>query len=165
MFENSPYEFSINLSVNDILDNQTVSYIKETLERSRASERVVFELLESEGIENYTEVIAFITDVKRHGAKIAVDDFGTGYSNFEYLMEMKVDYIKIDAAMIKNINRAKNSEIVTETIVDFAKKLGIKTIAEFVHSQEVFEKVRDIGVDYSQGYHFGKPESTLKRTI
>jgi len=76
-----------------------------------------------------------------------------------------VDYIKIDAAMIKNIDRAKNSELVTETIVDFAKKLGIKTIAEFVHSKEVYEKVKAIGVDYSQGYYLGKPESGLKEEI
>lgn len=165
VFENSAYEFSINLSVNDILDSQTAEYLKKKVASSPAAERVVFELLESEGIENYTDVSDFITYVKRYGCKIAVDDFGTGYSNFEYLLEMKVDYIKIDAAMIKNIDRAKNSELVTETIVDFAKKLGIKTIAEFVHSKEVYEKVKAIGVDYSQGYYLGKPESGLKEEI
>lgn len=165
VFEKSPHDFSINLSVNDILDPQTAEYLKKKVASSPASSRVVFELLESEGIENYSDVIDFITYVKQYGCKIAVDDFGTGYSNFEYLLEMKVDYIKIDAAMIKNIDRAKNSELVTETIVDFAKKLGIKTIAEFVHSKEVYEKVKTIGVDYSQGYYFGKPESTLKEEI
>ncbi len=164
-FEKSSCDFSINLSVNDILDTQTAEYLKKTVAASPASDRVVFELLESEGIENYADVSDFINYVKRYGCKIAVDDFGTGYSNFEYLLEMKVDYIKIDAAMIKNIDRVKNSELVTETIVDFAKKLGIKTIAEFVHSKEVYEKVKSIGVDYSQGYYLGKPESTLKEEI
>lgn len=163
--EGNRYDFSINLSVNDILDKETAEYIMHKVADSDNASRIVFELLESEGIENYADVGNFINHVKKYGCKIAVDDFGTGYSNFEYLLEMKVDYIKIDAAMIKNIDRIKNSELVTETIVDFAKKLGIKTIAEFVHSKEVHEKVKTIGVDYSQGYYFGKPESALKEEI
>ena len=165
-FKDTDYEFSINISVDDIKDEITFAQIEQNLRNNPdTAKRAVFELLESEGVENYQEVIRFINMVKGYGAMVAVDDFGTGYSNFEHLLELKVDYIKIDAVMIKNIDKAKNSELVTETIVEFAKKLGIKTIGEFVHSKEVYEKVKDIGVDYSQGYYFGEPQKALKTTI
>ncbi|MCK4795930.1 MAG: EAL domain-containing protein, partial [Spirochaetes bacterium] len=86
------------------------------------------------------------------------DDFGTGYSNFNYILRMNVDYIKIDASLIKNIDTDKSSQIITETIVDFTKKLNIKTIAEFVHSKNVYNKVKKLEIDYSQGFYLGKPE-------
>jgi len=165
-FRDNIYDFSINLSVDDITDESTRRLIESKLSaHPETAKRAVFELLESEGVENYREVIQFITMVKSYGAKVAVDDFGTGYSNFEHLLELQVDYIKIDAVMIKNIDTAKNSELVTETIVEFAKKLGIKTIGEFVHSKDVYEKVKEVGVDYSQGYYFGEPQAALKTTI
>ena len=73
-------------------------------------------------------------------------------------MKLKVDYIKIDASMIKDIDKNINSQMVTETIIDFAKKMNIKTIAEFVHSESVFIVVKNMGIDYAQGYYFGKPQ-------
>lgn len=161
-FKDNDYEFSINISMEDLSNTDTLEFIKKTLqEHNDTAKRVVFELLEYEGIEKNTEVIEFINYVKKFGCKIAIDDFGTGYSNFEYLLALDVDYIKIDATMIKNIDTDKNSEMITETIVEFAKKLHIKTIGEFVHSQKVYEKVKSIGVDYSQGYYLGKPKEDL----
>ncbi len=157
LFEKLPYMVSINLSVDDILDNEIVSLIKTRLFNSNIGERVVFEIIESEGIENFEKVVEFIDEVKKFGCKISIDDFGTGYSNFEYLMKLKVDYIKIDASMIKNIDSNKESLMIIETIVDFAKKLNIKTIGEFVYSKSVFDKVVEVGVDYAQGYYFGEP--------
>ena len=132
--------------------------IIEKLNEYQLKDKIVFELIESEGIENYQEVIEFINEVKKTGAKISIDDFGTGYSNFEYIMKLKVDYIKIDASMIKDIDKNKNSQMVTETIIDFAKKMNVQTIAEFIHSQSVYEVVKELGIDYAQGYYFGKPE-------
>ena len=118
---------------------------------------IVFELLETEGIENYNEVKTFISDIKKFGCKVAIDDFGSGYSNFSHILNLNVDYIKIDASIIKNIVEDKNSEYIAKLIVDFSNRVGVKTIAEFVHSKEVFEKVKDLGVDYSQGYYFSEP--------
>lgn len=160
-FENLNYQFSINLSAQDILDVEINNFIKESVKNYKYSENIVFELTESEGIENFEEVLEFIDSVKREGCKIAIDDFGTGYSNFEYLMKLKVDYIKIDASMIKDIVSDGNSQIVTNTIVDFARKLGIETIGEFVCSKEVYDYIKEIGVDYSQGYYFGKPTDKI----
>jgi diguanylate cyclase (GGDEF)-like protein len=156
-FENSSLQVSINLSVEDILNVSVNKLIIQSLKKYNFKDRIIFEILESEGIENFDKVLEFIKEVKTLGAQISIDDFGTGYSNFEYLMKLQVDYIKIDASMIRDIDTNKNSQMVTETIIDFAKKMNIKTVAEFIHSENVYKKVKEIGIDYSQGYYFGEP--------
>lgn len=160
-FKNLPYSVSINLSVDDIINKDIYKFIVNQLKNSPISKNVVFEIIESEGIENFDQVLEFINTVKSYGAKISIDDFGTGYSNFEYLMKLKVDYIKIDGSMIKNIDINKDSQMITQTIVQFAQKMGIKTVAEFVHSKNVFEKIEELGVDYTQGYYFGAPNDKI----
>jgi EAL domain-containing protein (putative c-di-GMP-specific phosphodiesterase class I) len=102
----------------------------------------------------------FINEVKALGCKIAIDDFGSGYSNFEHIIKMNVDYLKIDASLIKNIAIDDNSYKVTQTIVDFAKKLNLKTIAEYVENEEIFKITKSMGVDFSQGYYFSPPISS-----
>jgi len=154
-FETNANAVSINLSVYDIVNEDIINLIIDKLEKTQIGNRVIFEIIESDGIENFDQVIEFIDRVKAYGCKIAIDDFGTGYSNFEYLMKLKVDFIKIDASMIKNIDTDENSLMVTQTIIDFAKKMDIKTIAEFVHSKSVFEKISTIEIDFAQGYYFG----------
>ncbi|WP_297441995.1 EAL domain-containing protein [Sulfurimonas sp.] len=156
-FENSNYEFSINLSIEDIMSSEMFHFIIEKLKNSEASSRVTFEILESEAIQDFKRVDRFISEVRRYGAQIAIDDFGSGYSNFLYLTKVEADYIKIDGSLIKNIDVNPSALIVVETIVDFAKKLGIKTIAEYVHSSVVMDKVVDLGIDYSQGFYIDEP--------
>lgn len=161
-FAHLPYQVSINISVEDILNKEIYSYILQQLKSYSMGEKIVFEIIESEGIENFEQVLEFIEDVKRFGAKISIDDFGTGYSNFDYLMKLKVDYIKIDGSMIKNIDTDLNAQMITTTIVTFAKNMNIKCVAEFVHSQRVYEKVRELGVEYAQGYYFGIPSDRIE---
>ncbi|QOY50903.1 EAL domain-containing protein [Candidatus Sulfurimonas baltica] len=161
-FENSEFEFSINLSIEDIMSSEIFNFIIEKLKNSKASNRVIFELLESDAIIDFKKVERFISEVKRYGAKIAIDDFGSGYSNFAYLTNMRADYIKIDGALVQNIDVDENSLLVVETIVEFAKKLGIKTIAEYVHSSVIMDKVKELGVDYSQGFYIDEPSVNLK---
>lgn len=152
-------EISINISIDDIRNISTMKLIYGKIKNLKdgKAKNIVFELLESEGIENYNEVKTFISDIKKFGCKVAIDDFGSGYSNFSHILNLNVDYIKIDASIIKNIVEDKNSEYIAKLIVDFSNRVGVKTIAEFVHSKEVFEKVKDLGVDYSQGYYFSEP--------
>ena len=95
--------------------------------------------------------------MKSYGCKIAIDDFGTGYSNFDYLMKLNVDFIKIDGSMIRYLDYDENAKLVTQLIVDFAKKLKIKTIAEFVHSSKINDIVKEMDIDYSQGFYLGEP--------
>jgi len=160
-FENSEYEFSVNLSIEDIMSSKIYKFIMDKLKSSKASRRVTFEILESDAIEDFKKVERFISEVKRYGAKIAIDDFGSGYSNFAYLTQMRADYIKIDGSLIQNMDVDKNALIVVETIVEFAKKLGIKTIAEYVHSSIIMDKVKELGIDYSQGFYIDEPSIKL----
>lgn len=158
---NEEASISINFTVDDIRNEKTIAFFKSKLFEYEVADKVIVELIESEGIENYAEVSEFITDIKKLGCRVAIDDFGTGYSNFMHLIHLNVDYLKIDGSIIQNIVKDTNAEIVAKTIVEFAGQLGIETIAEFVDSQEILDKVCDIGIDYSQGYFLGKPESKL----
>jgi diguanylate cyclase (GGDEF)-like protein len=155
-------EFSINISINDILDEETIIFLKYKMDEFREfAGRIVFELLESEGIENYDDVKSFIDFIKSYGSKIAIDDFGSGYSNFGHLIKLKVDYIKLDSMIIKKIDTDKNNLIMAKNINHFAHELGIKTIAEYVHSEKVLELVKETGIDYSQGYYIGEPRENV----
>jgi c-di-GMP phosphodiesterase len=162
VFENKEYEFSVNLTMYDILDEEMNGYIKKKIKENQGTaRRLVFEILESEGIENYKEVMLFIEEVKEFNCKIAIDDFGSGYSNFDHILKLDVDYIKIDSSLIKNIDKDSNAQIITKTISNFSKELGLKTISEYVHSEEVFQKGIQLGIDYSQGFYFGEPQEYL----
>lgn len=150
-------EFSMNVSDSDIRNVETVQEIIKIITNTGVASRVVFEILESEGIESYDDVSLFIEQVKALGAKIAIDDFGTGYSNFENILKLNVDYVKIDGSLIRGIANHQRHRIIVETIVDFARKIGAKTIAEFVSDEETYEAICTLGIDYSQGYFTGKP--------
>ncbi|MFA6759670.1 MAG: EAL domain-containing protein [Sulfuricurvum sp.] len=157
----SPCELSINLSIKDMMEPSMLRYITELLERYSVGHRVTFEIVESEYIGSFDEALLFINELKRYGCKIAIDDFGTGYSNFEYLIKLKADYLKIDGSLIKNITRDKVSYQVVSTIVDFGHKLGMKIVAEFVEDEEIYKAVCDLGIECSQGYYFHKPDPRL----
>jgi len=158
-FKNLPYEVSINLSIEDILNSDTESFIIKKISSSpEVNCRLTFEIVESEGIEKYEDVSAFIKKIKEFGVKVAIDDFGSGYSNLERIMRLNIDYIKIDASIIKNLVSEKNAGTLARFIVEFAKALSIKTIAEFVCSKEIYERVVELGIDYSQGYYFSEPK-------
>jgi EAL domain-containing protein (putative c-di-GMP-specific phosphodiesterase class I) len=159
-FENLPFEFSVNISYEDIENPDFLDFIKKLLKKYNVSNRVVFEILEDSSIKNYNLLISFIEDVKSLGCKVAIDDFGSGYSNFEHLLKMNIDYLKIDASLIKNIAIDENSYKITKTIIEFAKNLNLKTIAEYVENEKVFDIIKDLGADYSQGYFFSPPVST-----
>ena len=151
-------KLSINISAIDIEKEQTRFYIYELLEQYKEdSHRIVFELLEDENVKNFEVIKEFISNVKSKGVQIAIDDFGAGYSNFERVLAFDPDIVKIDGSLIKNIEHNTFSKNIVETIVMFAKKQNIETIAEYVENKSIFNILNEIGVDYSQGYYFGKP--------
>ena len=160
MFEKLPFEFSVNISYEDIESSDFLDFVKSMIVKYNISNRVVFEILEDESIKNYQCLVLFIDEVKALGCKVAIDDFGSGYSNFEHLLKMNVDYLKIDASLIKNVAIDETSYKITKTIIEFAKNLNLKTIAEYVENEEIFNIVRDLGADYSQGYFFSEPIAT-----
>ncbi|CAA6817586.1 MAG: diguanylate cyclase/phosphodiesterase (GGDEF & EAL domains) with PAS/PAC sensor(s), partial [uncultured Sulfurovum sp.] len=157
-FENRDnIEFSINLSIDDILSEEITHFIYDKLSNYSNAKNIIFEITESEEVSDYKIINKFIKEVKKYGVKIAIDDFGSGYANFEHIININADFIKIDGSLIKNINTDKNAAIITEAIISFSKKLGRKTITEYVHNKEVYEIVKKLGADYSQGYYFAKP--------
>lgn len=160
-FKDKEYEFSINLTFEDIKSKNISSFVIEMLKEYNIASRVVFEIVESEGIEDFTQVNNFIDTVRALGCKIAIDDFGSGYSNFEYLIKLNADYIKIDGSLIKDILVNKNNQEIVITIVDFAKRQGFKTIAEFVSNKDIFNKVKELGIDYVQGYYISEPKPEI----
>ena len=104
-------------------------------------------------------MVSFIKIIKNFGVKIAIDDFGTGYSNFSYLVKLQADFIKLDGSIIQEINKSKSAKAVVEAIVFFASKVGIKTVAEFVSTKEIYETCKELNIDYFQGYLFDEPKN------
>ncbi len=156
-FENSHFEFSVNVSYEDIEGKYFLEFIKSKLSKYGVASRVVWEILEDEGIKDYEVLFNFIDEVKALGCKVAIDDFGSGYSNFEHILKMDVDYLKIDASLIKHVVNDENSYKVVKTIIDFANSLNLKTIAEYVENEEIFNITKELGATYSQGYYFAPP--------
>lgn len=156
-------QISINLSFKDILDVEFNESLDKNLDKisSENKERIVFEILESDYISDYSLLEEFILKYRNQGIQIAIDDFGTGYSNFAHILKIRPNYIKIDGSLIKNINTDKNSYEMVKSIIEFTKALNIKVIAEFIHSQEVFNTVLELGVDEFQGFHLGEPSPEI----
>ncbi len=161
IFKDNNLEFSINLSFDDIINPDIYNFIIEKLRVSKMGDRVTFELLESEKVKDFKKVIRFFNEIKRFGVKVAIDDFGSGFSNFSYMTKLSPDYIKIDGSLIKELDCDKNAQIVVETIVSFAKKLGIETVAEYVHTSTILSTVKSMNIDYSQGFYIDKPHPEI----
>ena len=161
-FSDRPYHFSINLGMEDIADVPTRQYILNRLSDFPEPSRVTFEILESEAISDFEILDNFFESVRSKGAKIAIDDFGSGYSNYEYIIKLVPDFIKIDGSLIRRIDQDKEIEAVVRSIVQVADDLDIRTVAEYVHSQSVLEKVKELGIDYVQGYYIDAPVSDIE---
>jgi len=151
-------DFSINISYEDIFNDTLIKIIKTNLDiYPDIGKRLIIEILETEFIDDISVMNTFIEEFKQYGVRIAIDDFGTGHSNFSNILDLNPDYIKIDGSFIKNIDTDKKSYSLVKGIIESAKELEIKTIAEFVHSKEVFEVTFDLGIDEFQGYYFSEP--------
>jgi diguanylate cyclase (GGDEF)-like protein len=150
-------DFSINLSIIDIVNQKTFKFILDQIDKFPDPRRITFEILESEGVENYEEILNFVKIVKSYGCNIAIDDFGSGYSNFAHILNLKIDLLKLDASLIKDIDSNKSALVTIKAIDSFAKTLGIKTCAEFIHSKEVYETLKELKIDFMQGYYFAEP--------
>ncbi|NPA29422.1 MAG: EAL domain-containing protein, partial [Epsilonproteobacteria bacterium] len=150
---------SINLSAIDIEHKGTRKTIFNLLEKYKEhAHKVTFELLEDENIRDFETIKSFVKKAKEYGVTIAIDDFGSGYSNFERLLDYEPDILKIDGSLIRNIDKSDYSLSVVKSIVTFAKEQGIRTIAEFIENEKIYDITNQLGIHCSQGYHFGKPE-------
>lgn len=154
---------TINLSSSDIENDEIRHLLLKMITKKENIGRVTFELLEDEEVKDFEMVKNFIITSKMKGkVQIAIDDFGSGYSNYERLLEFQPDILKIDGSLIKNIVSDNYNLNVVESIIHFAKKQNIKTVAEFVSNEEIFNKIQALDIDYSQGYYLGEPIQLLK---
>ncbi|MEA2050433.1 MAG: bifunctional diguanylate cyclase/phosphodiesterase [Campylobacterota bacterium] len=157
----SDIKFSLNVSLSDITNEETTSLLFKSLNEYKNSQNVVIELLETEEISDFVLLNNFINNVKKYGAKVAIDDFGSGYSNFNYILKLDVDIIKLDSSLVENIFTDQNAAVVVSNVVNVLKELGLTVVAEKVATKEI-EKILTIHeVDYLQGFYIGKPKSNL----
>ncbi len=152
----NPVPISINVTYDDIADEEFVAYVVNRLETHKVPE-IIFEILESEEVVDYAVIEHFIAAVRPFGCKIAIDDFGSGYSNFTRIIKLDSDYVKIDGSIIRRITHDPDARMATRIIVEMAKEKKIKTVAEFVYDEAVAEMAKKLGVDYLQGYCYGQP--------
>ncbi len=160
-FSDSDIEFSINITQRDLLDDYFLVFIKEKLSHFKIkSSQVTLEVLENITVGKHQEkVLKNLKRLKDIGFKIAIDDFGVKNSNFSRLLEIKFDYIKLDAIFIKNIDKNHNNRTIVSALVNLSKSLGIKTIAEYVESETILNILKEDNVDMAQGYYIGKPKA------
>jgi len=150
--------FFINLSRDSINDPETASFIRQTLTAAGVDpRRLGFETAESVAIGNLGKANQLIGDLRRMGCSFGLDDFGSGVSSFAYLKALSADYLKIDGLFVGNISQDRIDLTMVRSINDIGHVMGKKVIAESVESDAVVEKLREIGVDYAQGFAIAVP--------
>ena len=155
-------QFTVNMTDQDLQEPDLIDYIDEMLNKYHVNcKQIGIEILEENSITNNDLIKERLLVLSDKGMDIIIDDFGVKCSNFGQLVDLPISVIKLDGIFIKDINSNKKHKTITETIIGFAQKLQIKTVAEFVHSQEVYDEVKHLGVSYSQGYHLGEPQADL----
>ncbi len=149
---------SINLSGTSLADDEFLAFVQDQLRMTRIPpHKVCFEVTETAAIANLSRAMIFMETIKEEGCRFALDDFGSGLSSFAYLKTLPVDYLKIDGEFVKDIADDKIDLALVRSINDVGKVMGKVTIAEFVENEAILGKLREIGVDYAQGYGIGRP--------
>ena len=155
---NRPYSLSINISAQSLSDELFLGYLLDQLDQTGVSpERVCLEITETAAIANIGQAMEFINSLKARGCSFALDDFGSGMSSYSYLKNLDVDFLKIDGSFIKDMVNDPVDLAMVESINHIGHVMGIKTIAEFVENEALLNKLREIGVNYAQGYYIHKP--------
>ena len=152
--------FAINLSGDSINDPSLLDYILEEKSRFNISlTNVCFEITETVAISNLSKATVFINELKNYGCQFALDDFGSGLSSFAYLKNLPVNYLKIDGSFVKDVSRDKIDRTMVESIQQIGEVMKLHTIAEHVEDQSTLAVLEEIGVNYVQGFHLGRPEA------
>jgi diguanylate cyclase (GGDEF)-like protein/PAS domain S-box-containing protein len=154
-----PVLFAINLSGQSIGEESFLSFVIEELERSGVdSRRICFEITETAAISKLDSAIRFISILKTHGCRFILDDFGSGLSSFAYLRDLQVDFLKIDGEFVQNMMEDRVKRAMVESINQIGHVMGLQTIAEWVENRQTLDALKEIGVDYAQGYWLCRPQ-------
>ena len=149
---------AINLSGASINDDSFLEFLRTQIAEQRVPPDVLcFEITETVAIGNLQQACNFIHEFKALGCRFALDDFGSGMSSFAYLKNLPVDYLKIDGTLVKDIVNDPVSRVMVEAINKICQSMNIRTVAEFVENDDILRHIREIGVDYAQGYGIHRP--------
>lgn len=163
---NNDIRLSINLDLQDLFDDELLELFLDTFSQDLSlAQRLTVEILEHEerlDLEPISERLAKLWEL---GIKVAIDDFGSGYASYQYILNMKIDILKIDGSLIENIHENKSAQKIVKSIQTLASELGIETVAEHIETKEQFECVKDLGVNYVQGYYLGRASSDFTDTF
>ncbi|MHB1662027.1 MAG: putative bifunctional diguanylate cyclase/phosphodiesterase, partial [bacterium] len=152
----------INLSPKSLIISDYVKTVKHlSLKYNIDTSKIVFELTERETVRNIALLEKFVANLKYEGFRFAVDDFGSGFSSFLYIKRFPIDFLKIDGEFIRGIFEDKMDRAVVASSISIAKEMGIKTIAEFIESEEVLAELKKLNVDYAQGFYIGIPSENF----
>ncbi len=158
-FSDREESVTLNLCKADLLDKDTVSFLQSSIERFDLQGKVTVEVVESDWIGYQDEVLEVLSNLRSSGICVAIDDFGSGFSNFDQLLKMEVDYLKIDGSLIKAMFVNDRAFSMVEAIIALANGLGVPVIPEFVENEAMLETLKELGCEYLQGYVIGKPVS------
>ncbi len=153
----------LNLSPKALIVNDFLQNVRKLVEKYRINpQKIVFEITERDTVKNLSMLSKFVLELKHEGFKFAVDDFGSGFSSFQYIKRLPIDYLKIEGDFIRSLPAEEDIDrAIVMSIVTLAQGMGITTIAEFVEDTEVYQLISELGIDYAQGYHVGRPSPKL----
>ncbi len=150
--------FAINLSANSLSNPEVMSYLQQVLPSSDIpTHKIAFEITETAAIESYGAAQDFIREIRRYGCKFSLDDFGSGFTSYAHLKNLRTDTLKIDGGFVKDMLQNSDDYAMVKSMNDIGHSLGLITVAEYVESPLILEALREIGVDYAQGYAIHKP--------
>jgi len=163
LFKSNNFNFSINISMYDLYENYLLDFLKYKCEHynidaSRVYLEIVEDIIGSTELDIDRQVLA----LRKSGYRVIIDDFGSEKTMYSRMFDLKAEFIKIDGSFIRELSRDKSYRIIVQSIVDFSKEHGIKTIAEHIESEEIYEITKELGIDYAQGYLFGRPSLKLE---
>jgi EAL domain-containing protein (putative c-di-GMP-specific phosphodiesterase class I) len=149
---------SINLSGLSFRNENLLEHIASGLKKfSVDPHSVIFEITETAAVSDIDVAVGLMSKIRKMGCQFALDDFGVGFSSLHYLKQLPVDYLKIDGSFIQAIHKRRDDRILVKALVDIASEFGQFTVAEFVDTPEALAVLKDLRVDYAQGYYVGKP--------
>lgn len=160
-----PVKLAINLSGSVIDAPVLLPFIKKLINKTEINPaNLIFEVTETAAVSNLQQAKLMMTAIKALGCQFSLDDFGVGFASFNYMRQLPVDIIKIDGIFIKDLHVNEDDQLFVRALIDVAKGLGRKTIAEFVENEQIMSLLRSYGVDYAQGYYIGRPEAEIRQS-
>jgi len=153
-------EISVNVDLDDLDNADMMKLIAHNLyENKDIANRLTFEILEEHEVKDYGKVMFYLQQLKAYGSKVALDDFGSGYASYSYLIKLNIDILKIDGSIIQELkNSPEHAKTVIRSIRELSESFGYELVAEFVSDEDIYTMLKDLGIQYAQGYYLGEPK-------